>query len=66
MLTVDIEARDPEVLESNNRDKYRPELIVAETYTTSLVGTPGTGLYQFLQSQDFEMHCMAKTSNNFS
>jgi FkbM family methyltransferase len=35
-LTVDVKGLDLDVLQSNNWEKYRPELVVAEDYSSSL------------------------------
>jgi FkbM family methyltransferase len=56
-LSVDVEGLDLEVLKSNNWDKYRPELIVAEAYKSTLEKLKDSELYVYLRSQDYK--CIA-------
>ena len=52
LLTIDVEGLDLEVLKSNNWDKFRPKIIVVESFITDLE-----------QLQDCPIHCFLKEKN---
>jgi len=52
-LTVDVEGKDLEVLESNNWQRYRPRLVLAETLRTELLNLSACPLVRFLAEQGY-------------
>lgn len=53
-LTVDVEGKDLEVLESNNWDRYRPRLILAETLRTELLNLSECPSVRFLADKGYQ------------
>lgn len=60
-LTIDVEGKDREVLESNDWDLYRPRLILAETLRTDMLSLSICPVVQFLSKQGYMP--VAKTYN---
>ena len=60
-LSVDVEGLDLEVLRSNNWRKYRPKVILAESWGSSLDNIYKDEVYIFLHSLGYELH--SKTTN---
>lgn len=52
-LTVDVEGKDLEVLESNNWERYRPRLILAETLRTELLSLSACPSVRFLADKGY-------------
>ena len=61
-LTVDVEGLDLEVLQSNNWQKYRPELVVAENYSSTLDDLKNSEIMKFMADQDYEFLAWLKPS----
>ncbi|PNG28280.1 hypothetical protein A1348_28115 [Pseudomonas protegens] len=60
-LSVDVEGLDLEVLQSNNWEKYRPKIVVAESLSQEVVFFKDR-IYQYLQDLDYKFY--AKTGNS--
>lgn len=61
-LTVDVEGLDEQVLRSNDWDKYRPRVVLAEAQQCwSCIGVGDAGVAQFLGQHGY--HAVAKTLN---
>lgn len=61
-LSVDVEGRDLDVLQSNDWDRYRPEVVLAESLLlSSLQAVETDPIYQFLSSKNYSL--LAKTIN---
>jgi len=56
-MSVDVEGLDLEVIKSNDWKKYRPELIVAEVYSSSLEQLIDTEICRFLSGENYR--CIA-------
>lgn len=61
-MTIDVEGLDLDVLKSNNWERYRPELVVAEVYADDINQLVNTELYQFLHQQSYECISWLKPS----
>ena len=61
-LTVDVEGLDLEVLQSNNWQKYRPELVVAENYSSTLDDLKNAELLKYMTDQGYEILAWLKPS----
>ena len=53
-LSVDVEGMDLEVLRSNNWVRYRPELVVAEDYASSLEELTASDIYRYMIEQRYQ------------
>lgn len=60
-LSVDVEGLDLEVLQSNNWEKYRPKIVVAESLSQEVVFFKDR-IYQYLQDLGYKFY--AKTGNS--
>lgn len=60
-LSVDVEGFDLEVLHSNNWEKYRPKVVVAECWDSDLENIKNKDIYLFLVAQNYKL--FAKTIN---
>lgn len=60
-LSVDIEGFDFQVLNSNNWDKYKPEIILVEDLDFSIINFKNSKIYRFLTDKDYKL--LAKTLN---
>ena len=60
-LTVDVEGLDLKVLKSNNWDKYRPTIVLAEDLFSDVTQSCNGELNQFMKSVGYQM--IAKTFN---
>jgi FkbM family methyltransferase len=60
-MSVDVEGLDLEVLESNNWDKYRPEVILIESLYTDLENIRKNPIVQYLGALQYKL--FAKTYN---
>ncbi len=60
-LTVDVETLDLQVLQSNNWDKYRPKLVLAEMLNNDLSVALNDPVTQFMMSHDYRL--FSKTVN---
>ncbi len=61
-FSIDVEGMDLDVLKSNNWDKYRPELVVAEEYVDSFGDVPHSPVNRFLHERDYEIYAWARPS----
>ncbi len=61
-LTVDVEGMDLEVLQSNNWQKYRPELVVAENYSGTLDELKDSEILKYMSVQGYEILAWLKPS----
>ena len=52
-LSVDVEGLDLEVLKSNNWDKYRPELVLVEDYSGSLIELQDSEIISYMTQKDY-------------
>jgi FkbM family methyltransferase len=52
-LTIDVEGKDREVLESNDWDRFRPRFILAETLRTDMLHLADCPVVQFLTSRGY-------------
>ena len=55
ILSVDVEGFDLEVLKSNNWDRYRPEIIIAETYEKSIAELTEADIYKYMLIKEYEL-----------
>lgn len=60
-LSIDVEGLDLEVLKSHNFTKYRPKIILIESWDTTLETLPENETYHFLKERGYL--CVAKTIN---
>ncbi|WP_047306268.1 FkbM family methyltransferase [Pseudomonas fluorescens] len=60
-LSVDVEGLDIEVLQSNNWEKYRPKIVIAESLSQEVVFFKDR-IYQYLQELGYKFY--AKTGNS--
>ncbi len=60
-MTIDVEGLDLEVLQSNNWEKYRPKIILVESWDSTLDNLFSNPIYLFLSSRNYEL--LAKTIN---
>lgn len=58
-LTVDVEGHDVQVLRSNDWERFRPGIVLAEALGTSLADATSSPVHVFLASQGYEL--FAKT-----
>lgn len=61
-LTVDVEGLDLEVLESNDWDKFRPTMVVAEDIDLNLRNLQSSPVCELLFSKDYELVAKTLTS----
>lgn len=59
-LTVDVEKHDLEVLESNNWQKYRPELLLVECHVAQIEGVIESDTTRFLKRVGYEIYAWTK------
>jgi len=52
-MSIDVEGLDLEVLQSNNWNKYRPELIVTEIYSNTLEELLAADIVEYLREQGY-------------
>lgn len=58
-LSVDVEGLDEEVLRSNDWNRYRPRLILAETLRTSILNIANCPLFLYADHEpDMNFHCI--------
>jgi FkbM family methyltransferase len=55
LLTIDVEGLDLEVLTSNNWDKFRPKIIVVESFITDLEQLQDCPIYCFLKEKNYQI-----------
>lgn len=60
-LSIDVEGLDLAVLQSNNWDKYRPRMVLAETLFNDLEAFDTNEVYNYLKEQGYKI--VAKTYN---
>ena len=60
-INIDVESHDLNVLPSNNRDKYRAEIVIAETIGNDMTQAPGSDTAKFMAGVDYTL--IAKTVN---
>lgn len=60
-MSVDVEGLDLEVLKSNNWEKYRPKMVLAEILKSSLHQIEDTEIHLFLKKQGYNIY--AKSIN---
>ena len=56
ILSVDVEGHDLLVLRSNNWEKYRPELVLAELHEKSIEAITESELYRFMVGNGYTLH----------
>jgi len=61
-LTVDVEGLDLEVLQSNNWQSYRPEIVVAENYSSTIDDLKVSELLKYMADQGYEIIAWLKPS----
>ncbi|RYG33949.1 MAG: FkbM family methyltransferase [Chitinophagaceae bacterium] len=61
-LTIDVEGFDLYVLRSNNWDKYRPAIVIAESYGTRLEDDLMSPVSKFLATKNYQL--VSKTANS--
>jgi FkbM family methyltransferase len=66
LLNVDVEGHDLEVLASNDWDRYKPRIIVAELLGAGFSEMEQTELYQFLVARGYKLHSKLVNSAIFS
>jgi FkbM family methyltransferase len=62
-LTIDVEGLDYEILASNDWDKYRPEMVLAEDLHGSLENLAQSKLYNLMRQNNYE--AVGRTLNTF-
>ena len=62
-LTIDCEGLDLEVLSSNDWDKYRPTIVLAESHTSNINQMHTCMIYNFMTEKGYELY--AKTHYTF-
>lgn len=60
-MSIDVEGLDLDVLKSNNWDKYKPKIVLIETYGSSLESALSSDINQFLKQHGYL--AVAKTVN---
>lgn len=55
IISVDVEGMDEDVLRSNDWNEFRPHLVCVEDIGLRLSEPSESGVYRFLQSQDYEL-----------
>ncbi len=55
-LTIDCEGLDLEVLQSNDWQKYRPTIVLAESHTSSLSNIESCPIYNFMKTVGYTLH----------
>jgi FkbM family methyltransferase len=66
-LSVDVEGLDLEVLQSNNWDKYRPKLVLAESLSTkSVEDLLGSEICRYMTSKGYYLHSKLCNTTIFS
>lgn len=63
LLDVDCEGADAEVLRSNDWDRFRPRVILAERLGASTEGDRDP--FRFLESQGYRLHCLLHLTGVF-
>lgn len=56
ILSVDVEGNDLPVLQSNDWDKYRPDLVLAERHSHGIDDIVSSDLVEFMESAGYIMH----------
>ena len=62
-MNVDVEGFDLKVLKSNNWDKYRPKLIVVESFSGDLSHIGDCPVFRFLNDKNYKL--VSKMTNSF-
>jgi len=65
-LTIDVEVKDQEVLESNDWDRFRPRFILAETLRTDMLHLADCSVVQFLTSLGYKPVAKADNTTFFA
>lgn len=70
-LTIDVEGFDLDVLKSNDWSKYRPVVVLVETYGKSFEDLPYNQVYKFMRSLNYSVYSKTVNTtffvdNNFS
>lgn len=61
-MTIDVEGKDEEVLQSNDWDRYRPELVVVEDYSESVEALLASSIHRRMTSFDYDMYAWVRPS----
>jgi FkbM family methyltransferase len=61
-MSIDVEGLDFEVLKSNNWSKYRPKVIVTETFSEGLDLLSNNNVYQFMSKEGYRFLCNTVTN----
>lgn len=62
ILSVDVEGLDLEVLKTNDWDRFRPKVVVAEDLRQDIYGILSSPMSAFLRSKGYEAHCKLMNS----
>jgi len=65
-LTIDVEGKDQEVLESNDWERFRPRFILAETLRTDMLNLPSCPVVQLLTGQGYRPVAKAYNTTFFA
>lgn len=60
-LSIDVEGLDFDVLISNNWDRYRPKIILIESWNSNIIDISNNDIYKFLVNKNYTLY--AKTMN---
>lgn len=66
VLSIDVEGWDLEVLESNDWEQYRPQIVIVEDHTFNFKQKEESRIYSFMKSKDYTLTDKAKFSLIFS
>ena len=65
-ISIDVEGKDYEVLQSNNWEKYRPEIIIIELHLSDFEQVVNSKIYQFLKIKKYQLLYWAQPSLIFN
>lgn len=65
-LTIDVEGKDREVLESNNWSRFRPRFVLAETLRSDMLNLSSCPVVQFLADQGYKPVAKAYNTSFFA
>jgi FkbM family methyltransferase len=61
-LSVDVEGMDLQVLQSNDWERYRPELVVVEDHVASFDDLSNSPVRAFMRDHDYDLHAWIRPS----
>ena len=65
-LTIDVEGKDREVLESNDWSRFRPRFVLAETLRTDMLNLSSCPVVQFLSDRGYKPVAKAYNTSFFA